>query len=76
MMSMIDLIFNIMDEKQVKYNITLPNITDQELKKICHELKIDSAEVFRRALALFNIAINADEINIIKNNEVKKVIVK
>lgn len=59
-----------------KYTIILPLVLDKELKQVMVDLNIDASEAFRRALALFCVAVKADELSINKDNKIQKVVIK
>lgn len=63
-------------EKSTQYNITLPSSLVENLQQITTKFGIDTAEIMRRSLTLFNMAINSDEVILIKDNQKQKVILK
>ena len=63
-------------EKATQYNITLSANLVEDLRKITSEFGIETSEIIRRSLALFQMAVASDEVILVKDNQKQKVILK
>lgn len=64
------------DKDQVRYNVTLPTTVNDALQRAADELQVSKAEAIRRALMLFQHAVDADKVELTKAGEKQTVLVK
>lgn len=59
-----------------KYNVTLGPKLDVELDEIAEELGITKAEIMRRALTLYKLAVKADQVKLVTAGSEQNILVK
>jgi len=61
---------------KARYSVSLPEALDDDLETVRKTLGVSKGEVFRRALLLFKHAVDADKVELTRDNEKQAVLLR